>query len=210
MPIEDTGVPGRSRRHAAAISAARSSGSGNSDDSRNDDGRHEGGNSDDSRNDEGGNDEGGNDVRLEALADQWRTNFAANVLTAVLTTEAVTDRLADGGSVISIGSIAATKGAGSYGAAKAALAAWNLSAAADLGARRITANVIAPGYIAETEFFRDRMTPERRAQLLAATLTGRTGEPDDIAATARFLASAGARHLTGQVIHVNGGAHTSR
>lgn len=48
-------------------------------------------------------------------------DFEANVLTAVLTTEALAERLADAGSVVSIGSIAADRGAGSYGAAKAAL-----------------------------------------------------------------------------------------
>ena len=70
----------------------------------------------------------------------------------------VGDRLADGGSVISIGSIAADKGAGAYGAAKAGLASWNIDLAAELGPRGVTANVVSPGYIADTEFFRDRLT----------------------------------------------------
>ncbi len=112
--------------------------------------------------------------------------------------------------MISIGSIAAVKGSGSYGAAKAALATWNLSVAGDLGGRGITANVIAPGYIASTEFFGDRMTSERRDRLVAATMNHRVGQPDDIAETAHFLAGSGARHLTGQVIHVNGGAYSTR
>ena len=148
--------------------------------------------------------------RLAALAAEWNADLAANLLTAVLTTAAVADRLADNGSVISIGSIAAVKGSGSYGAAKAALATWNLSVAGDLGGRGITANVIAPGYIASTEFFGDRMTSERRDQLVAATMNHRVGQPDDIAETAHFLAGSGARHLTGQVIHVNGGAYSTR
>lgn len=147
---------------------------------------------------------------LESLAAQWRTNFDANVVTAVLITEAVSDRLSDDATVLSIGSIAADKGAASYGAAKAALASWNLTTASDLGTRGITANVIAPGYIADTEFFRDRMTDARREQLVAETKNRRVGVPDDIAETAFFLASRGARHITGQVVHVNGGAHTTR
>lgn len=147
---------------------------------------------------------------LTTLAAAWRTNFEANVLTAVLATELLSDRLADGGAVISLGSIAAEFGAGSYGAAKAALAAWNLSAAAELGPRGITSNVIAPGYIADTEYFRDRMTAERREQLVAATKTGRVGRPGDIAETAFFLASPGARHISGQVVKVNGGANVTR
>jgi 3-oxoacyl-[acyl-carrier protein] reductase len=148
---------------------------------------------------------------LPALADQWRANFDANVLTAVLTTAALAERLTpDSGAVISMSSIAADRGAGSYGAAKAALANWNLSAAGELGRRGVTANVISPGYIADTEFFRDRMTDERRAHLIAETKTGRQGAPSDIAGTAYFLAGPGARHITGQVVNVNGGAYTSR
>jgi 3-oxoacyl-[acyl-carrier protein] reductase len=148
--------------------------------------------------------------RLAALAAEWNADLAANLLTAVLTTEAVTDRLADDGAVISVGSIAAVKGSDSYGAAKAALASWNLSLAADVGGRGITANVIAPGYVAATEFFGDRMTAERRDRLVAATMNRRVGRPDDIAETAYFLAGRGGRHITGQVIHVNGGAFGTR
>ncbi|GAB3417228.1 SDR family NAD(P)-dependent oxidoreductase [Flindersiella endophytica] len=148
---------------------------------------------------------------LPALAEQWRANFDANVLTAVLTTAALADRLTPRtGAVISMSSIAADRGAGSYGAAKAALANWNLSAAGSLGGKGVTTNVISPGYIADTEFFRDRMTDERRAHLVAETKTGRQGAPDDIAETAYFLAGPGARHITGQVLNVNGGAYTSR
>jgi 3-oxoacyl-[acyl-carrier protein] reductase len=148
--------------------------------------------------------------RLTALASGWNADLAANLLTAVLTTEAVADRLADHGTVISIGSIGAEKGSGSYGAAKAALASWNLSLAADLGERGITANVISPGYIASTEFFGDRMTAERRDRLVAATMNRRVGQPDDIAETAYFLAGRGGAHITGQVVHVNGGAFGTR
>ena len=79
-----------------------------------------------------------------------------------------------------------------------------------LGARGLTANAISPGYIAETDFFRGRLTEERKAALIKATHDGRAGRPGDIAETAYFLASAGARHITGQTLHVNGGAHTTR
>jgi 3-oxoacyl-[acyl-carrier protein] reductase len=62
------------------------------------------------------------------------------------------------------------------------------------------------GFIDDTEFFRGRITDERRQALIAQTATGRGGRPADIAATVLFLASPGAPHITGQVIHVNGGA----
>jgi len=61
---------------------------------------------------------------LAGLAATWRANFDANVLSAVLVTAALTPKLASDGRVITIGSIAARNGAGSYGAAKAAVEAW--------------------------------------------------------------------------------------
>lgn len=147
---------------------------------------------------------------LAAYARDFRANLDANLVSAALTTKALDDRLAAGGAVVHIGSIAADQGAGSYGAAKAGLAAWNLDLARELGSRGITANVVSPGYIADTEFFRDRLPEARRTSLVAATATGRAGAPADVATTVAFLASSGARHITGQVLHVNGGTHRTR
>ncbi len=147
---------------------------------------------------------------LAWLAASWRANLDANLLSAVLVTAVVADRLTEGGAVISIGSIAADKGAGAYGAAKAGLASWNVDLAGELGPRGVTANVVSPGYIADTEFFRDRLTDQRRDALIAATLTGRAGTPDDVAGAVAFLASSAARQITGQVLAVNGGARTTR
>lgn len=70
--------------------------------------------------------------------------------------------------------------------------------------------MISAGYIEKTNFFRDRLTPQRREVLMAAAHDRRPGRPGDIADTALFLASPGARHITGQTIHVNGGAFTTR
>lgn len=147
---------------------------------------------------------------LVATADAWQANWTANVLTAVLITTALTERLSPDARVVTIGSIAASQGSGSYGAAKAALESWTVGLAGELGSRGITANLVAPGLVEETEFFRGRLTDERRTRLVGATAIHRAGTPGDIAAVISFLASPQARHVTGQVLHVNGGAYSGR
>ncbi|ACM30936.1 MULTISPECIES: SDR family NAD(P)-dependent oxidoreductase [Rhizobium/Agrobacterium group] len=149
--------------------------------------------------------------RLEEIASRWQANFEANVLSAVLVTEALAARLTDNARIITIGSIAGrTGGGGSYGAAKAAIEAWTADLARSLGSRGITANVVAPGLIESTEFFQGRLADERRARLVEATFTKRAGQPKDVVAAVAFLALPSAGHVTGQVIPVNGGAHLAR
>jgi NAD(P)-dependent dehydrogenase (short-subunit alcohol dehydrogenase family) len=147
---------------------------------------------------------------LAGVKAQWLANFHANVLTAVLVTEALMARFAPGVRVITVGSIAGTRGGGDYGAAKGALLPWNLDLAQDVGKLGGTANVVAPGFVAETEFFGDALTEQRRERLVGQTLNGRAGRPEDIADVVAHLASAGARHVTAQVLHVNGGALSGR
>jgi 3-oxoacyl-[acyl-carrier protein] reductase len=147
---------------------------------------------------------------LAALAELWQANFTANVVSAVLVTTALTPRLADNARIVSLGSIGASRGAGSYGAAKAAIESWTADISRELGPRGITANVVAPGLIENTEFFRGTLTDQRRDALVTHTRNKRAGTLDDVAELVGFLGSPGAGHLTGQVIHLNGGAHLGR
>jgi 3-oxoacyl-[acyl-carrier protein] reductase len=147
---------------------------------------------------------------LDEVAAAWRQNLDSNLITAVLITTALLPQMPRGSAVITIGSIAADKGAGAYGAAKAAVASWNIDLARQVGERGITAHVVSAGYIADTEFFRDKLTDERRESLVNAAMTKRAGSPADIAATVLFLASPGARQITGQTIAVNGGEQPTR
>ncbi|GAA0844604.1 SDR family NAD(P)-dependent oxidoreductase [Streptosporangium amethystogenes subsp. fukuiense] len=148
---------------------------------------------------------------LMDVAEGWWANLNANLMSAVLVTSALIPRLAEGGRIITIGSIAARgTGSGSYGAAKAAVEAWTADLAAELGPRGVTANVVSPGLIVDTEFFRGRLTEEGVRRRVEGTRNGRAGTPDDVAETVRFVASAEARHVTGQVLHVNGGAYLGR
>jgi NAD(P)-dependent dehydrogenase (short-subunit alcohol dehydrogenase family) len=153
---------------------------------------------------------GDSDDSLAGIAAAWLANLEANLLGTVLTTTAVLPLMSEGGSVINVSSIGAEYAGSSYGAAKAAVAAWTAGLSAQVGPRGITANAISPGYIQDTAFFRGQLTDERRAALIASTHNKRPGRPEDIAGTAAFLASQDARHITGQTIHVNGGAFTTR
>ena len=149
------------------------------------------------------------DEPLDVVLHNWTLNFGLNTLTAALLTEALKDRLADpGGRVLFLSSIAAFRGSGSgaYAASKAALHPYAHDLARQLGPRGITVNVVAPGYVEDTEFFGDGMDEERHARLVAETSTGRAGAPGDVAATLHWLASHGAGHITSQIIQVNGGA----
>ncbi|WP_188037273.1 SDR family NAD(P)-dependent oxidoreductase [Actinotalea sp. JY-7885] len=147
---------------------------------------------------------------LEAVAAHWRRSLAVNVVGAALVVAALEDRIAPGGSVITIGSIGAEYAGNPYSAAKAALQAWGAGLSERLGPRDVTVNTVAPGYVEDTDLFGGPLGTERRAAQIARTHTGRPGRPSDIAGVVVFLASADARHITGQTIHVNGGAHTTR
>jgi NAD(P)-dependent dehydrogenase (short-subunit alcohol dehydrogenase family) len=152
------------------------------------------------------------DEGLAATASDWEEQFRANVLTAVLLTEALEPALRrPGASVINVSSIAAVNGGGdSYSGAKAAILGWTLDLAIRLGSQGIRVNAIVPGYVQATEFFGDRMTEERHNRLVARTLLGRAGDPADVAGCAYFLASDDAAYVTGQFLHVNGGAVLGR
>ncbi|CAL9417378.1 SDR family NAD(P)-dependent oxidoreductase [Streptomyces sp. enrichment culture] len=146
---------------------------------------------------------------LDGVLHDWNVNFRLNVLTAVLLTEALKERLAEpGGRVLFLSSIAAYRGSGSgaYAASKAALHPYVHDLARQLGPRGITVNAVAPGYIEDTEFFGGPIDAARRERLIGETSTGRAGTPGDVAATLHWLASPGAGHITSQILQVNGGA----
>jgi 3-oxoacyl-[acyl-carrier protein] reductase len=155
---------------------------------------------------------GGDDSTLPSLAQHWRANFESNVITAVLLTEALRPRLRrPGGRIILTSSIAAQRGGGGpYSAAKAALHGLVFDLAAQLGPEGITANVISPGYVTDSEFFVGRMTAAGHESRVASTLVKRAGEPSDIAETVRWLVGPGGGYVTGQIINVNGGSVLGR
>ena len=155
---------------------------------------------------------GGDDSTSASLAAHWRADFDSNVITAVLLTDALRPLLRrPGARIILTSSIAAQRGGGGpYSAAKAALHGFMFDLATSLGAEGITANVISPGYVTDSEFFTGRMTEEGHASRVAATLVKRAGEPSDIAEAVRWLTGPGGGYVTGQIINVNGGSVLGR
>ena len=110
------------------------------------------------------------------------------------------------GRIIGIASIVGTTGnAGqaNYAAAKAGLVGMTKAMAQEVGARGITVNIVAPGFI-ETAMT-DALTAEQKAKLTGAIPLGRMGQPADVAAAVLYLASAEAGWVTGATLHVNGG-----
>jgi 3-oxoacyl-[acyl-carrier protein] reductase len=150
---------------------------------------------------------------LAGIARRWTDNFRNNTLSAVLLTEALLPQMrSPGGRIIFISSIAAYRGsgAGCYGGAKAALHPYCFDLSKKLGPKGITVNAVAPGYVAETEFFGPAMTEQEHLAKIAETMNHRAGAPIDIANTIGWLASPDADHVTAQIIQVNGGAERGR
>jgi NAD(P)-dependent dehydrogenase (short-subunit alcohol dehydrogenase family) len=119
-------------------------------------------------------------------------------------------RMPDGGRIINISSQSAHKALpiyAIYGPCKGAIEVVTRNLAKQLGPRGITVNAIAPGLVA-TEKVAETMkkSPEKFTEALARNPLGRAGEPRDIADIAAFLASDGARWITGETIHATGGS----
>jgi 3-oxoacyl-[acyl-carrier protein] reductase len=118
-------------------------------------------------------------------------------------------RKSGAGAIINIGGLSAHTGAKHRAhvvTAKMGLVGFTRALAHDFAADNVTANLVSPGLIATP---RDPGAPIPQHTLIHNTISGRHGAPDDIAATVRFLCGPGARYITGQTIHVNGGASLS-
>ena len=151
--------------------------------------------------------------------EDWRRVFEVNVTGPFCTIQAFArHRIAagGGGSIVNIttGSVQSPRPAGgAYSASKAALETMTKVAALELGPHGIRANVVSPGYIdvrGETDAFPDRASDELREALVASIPLAKAGRAHDIANAVLFLCSPAAGHITGAVLHVDGGSLAGR
>ena len=105
--------------------------------------------------------------------------------------------------ITSVVGVTGNAGQGNYTASKAGMIGMIKSVAQEYAKRGVTANCIAPGFIASP--MTDKLNDKQREAILGRVPAGRLGEGADVAAAAVFLASDEAAYVTGQTLHVNGG-----
>lgn len=110
------------------------------------------------------------------------------------------------GKIVNVASLQAMKagfGVANYAASKSGLIGLTHAAAVELGPANVNVNAVAPGFV-RTEFTQ-HISEELVARARSSTPLGRLAEPDDVAQVIAFLCSDAARHITGEVIRVDGG-----
>ncbi len=145
---------------------------------------------------------------LRMSVDDFDTVIAVNLRSTFLCTKTAMRSMlkAKWGRVVSIASVAGVSGnpgQANYAASKAGVIGFSKSIAKEVGARGITVNVVAPGFISTD--MTDSLDDSARSGALDAITLGRFGATDEIAATVAFLTSDDAAYITGQVISVDGG-----
>ncbi len=105
--------------------------------------------------------------------------------------------------ITSIVGVVGNAGQSNYAAAKAGMIGMCKSLAAEVAARNVTVNCVAPGVI--DSVMTAALDERQRSALLARVPMGRLGTPEDVAAAVVYLASPEAAYVTGQCLHVNGG-----
>ena len=140
---------------------------------------------------------------------EWRETLDVTLDGAFHCTKACLPALRNSGAgaIVNIGGLSAHTGSKNRAhvvTAKAGIVGFTRALAYDLASDHITVNCVVPGLIGTP---RPKDKPEPAHHLTHQTISGARGRPEDVAAAVRFLCSPGARYITGQAIHSNGGAY---
>lgn len=139
---------------------------------------------------------------------QWRRTLAVNLDSVFLTVRAAVRMLGEGGRVVVVGSTAGQRGEAGhadYAATKGAVISMVKGIAVELAPRDITVNCVAPGWI-DTEMAVIPYSGGGRDRIEKSIPLGRVASAEDVAGPIVFLCSSLGRHITGEVMNVNGGA----
>lgn len=148
-------------------------------------------------------------VAVDALSDErWLQTVSENIDAMFYTTRAAARMLAPGGRIVLVTSTAGQRGEAfhaDYAASKGAMISYVKSLAIELAPRDITVNGVAPGWV-DTDMAASAFAAGGREQIASSIPLGRVASPDDIAGPIVFLCTALARHITGEIVNVNGGS----
>jgi 3-oxoacyl-[acyl-carrier protein] reductase len=144
----------------------------------------------------------------EMSDEQWERTMRQNVDSMFFTTRAAARVLSDHGRVVLVASTAGQRGEAyhsDYAASKGAMISFVKSLCVELAPRDITVNCVAPGWV-DTDMTTSSLDKGGRARIVAGIPIGRVAAPRDIAGPIAFLCTDLARHITGEVVNVNGGS----
>lgn len=149
------------------------------------------------------------DVPLASMdIERWRHTLTVNLDGVFYSMREAARRLRDDGRIVLVSSTAAQRGEafhGDYAASKGALVSLVKGMCVELGPRGITVNAVAPGWI-ETEMAASAMADGGRERIASSIPIGRIATADDVAGPIVFLCTELARHITGEILNVNGGS----
>jgi len=143
----------------------------------------------------------------ELSVERWRTTIQVNLDSVFLSCRMLLPLMRRGGRVVIVSSTAGQRGEAfhaDYAATKGALISLTKSLAIEY-APALTVNCVAPGWV-DTEMSASAFTPDNRQRIQNTIPVGRIATADDVAGPILFLCSAFARHMTGEVLNVNGGS----
>lgn len=149
------------------------------------------------------------DIPLSEMTDEhWHRTMRENLDSVFFTVHSAARLITDGGSIVLVSSTAGQRGEAfhaDYAATKGAVISLAKSLAVELAPRDINVNCVAPGWV-DTEMVQAAIAESGLDRIVSGIPIGRIASAEDVAGPIAFLCSSLARHITGEVLNVNGGS----